>query len=93
MSVLIAPSLRSRIAYLIHRGCTEIRTLASHSGDYQEIANLADILEWVPRFLGDEPSDAAWEAICEQFVNHAKKYPKSGERLVRYLSEPIPDRY
>lgn len=93
MSVTIQTTRRARITYLIHWGCVEIRYIAQGHGDYQEIADLADIMEWLPRFLEDEPDDETWEMIREQIVNYGKKYPQSGERLVRYLTEPPPVKY
>jgi len=93
MPATLSTTRRARIVYLLHRGCVEIRCLAQAHGDYQEIADLADIMEWLPRFLDDEPGDESWDTIREQIENYGRKYPRSGERLVRYLSEPIPARY
>jgi hypothetical protein len=93
MPATLSVTRRARITYLLHRGCVEIRCLAQARGDYQEIADLADILEWLPRFLDGEPGDETWDIICEQVENYFKKYPRFGERLVRHLTEPIPERF
>jgi len=93
MSATVQITRRTRIAYLIHQGCVEIRYLAQGQGDYQEIADLADVMEWLPRFLEDEPDDDTWDIIREQVDSFGRRYPRSGERLVRFLTDPPPARY
>ncbi len=87
--------LRLTLRYLIHEGLTEIRALATLHETYEQIAHLADVLEFLPRHLGDD-REPNYDVILEQFEGYAQRYPESsGQRYVEFLSggRTVPDHY
>ena len=85
--------LTRRIAYLLHCGCVVIRNLALGGASHQQIADLADALELLPRYLGDDVSDENWVMVRFVIENYNSHYPDSGWRLVRCLDNDPPERY
>ena len=84
MALETVTDLRRCIRFLIHWGLVEIRNLASASAPHAQIADLADILEFLPEFLegGREPDI---EVIREQFERYARRYPESNYDYLSYL--------
>lgn len=70
----VTPDLRHKLRYLIHLGLTEIRSLANEGGQDARIAKLADVLEFLPRYLEDdrEPDPIT---VREQFEQYQTEYP------------------
>lgn len=90
-----APDLRVVLRYLIHAGLVEIRSLGYLRGSHDQIAHLADVLEFLPGRLegGREPDFAV---VLEQFEAYAARYPESdGRRYVEFLTgeRTVPDHY
>jgi len=92
--------LRRKIAWLLHWGCVEIRALAFLGGQDETIADLADALENLPRYLNDAPTDEDWEVICSVIEGYAARNPSAESRLAscshkihrsgfRFCSRPI----
>ena len=79
--------------YILHRGLVEIRCLAAAGGHEDQIAELADILEFLPRCLESE-ADTDADVIRDELQRYARLYPTSTFRYLDYL-EPgrVPDRY
>ena len=87
-----APDLGRRVGYILHVGCTIIRSLGYDHAPHDQIADLADALEILPRYL-PEPSEKDWEMVRFVVTNYNDHYPESGWRLVRCLDEDPPERY
>jgi hypothetical protein len=86
--------LRQRIiAYLLHVGCVEIRSLALGGAPHNQIAELADALEILPRFLDAEPTADDWELVRFVVENYNAQFPESGWRLAQRLDQEPPERY
>lgn len=84
---------RCRLRFLLHWGLVEIRNLGYAGGSHRQIADLADILEFLPECLGDgrEPDLGV---IREQFAGYAARYPDSTYDYLGYLDgKPIHGRY
>lgn len=76
--------LRRRLRFLIHRGIVEIRNLGYAGGHDAQIADLADILEFLPEFLGED-REPNFAVIREQFEGYAARYPESNYNYLAYL--------
>ena len=85
--------LARRIPYLLHVGCVELRNLALGQAPHQQIADLADALETLPRFLRDDISEDDWSLVRFVVENYNAHYPHSGWRLFRGLDYDPPERY
>ena len=48
---------RRRLGYILHRGLVEIRSLSDDPTALDQIHDLADVLEFLPRFLIDPTDD------------------------------------
>lgn len=85
--------LRRVLRFLIHWGLVEIRELGYCGGSHAQIADLADVLEFLPEFLaGDREPDL--EVIREQFQGYAARHPDSQYDYLGYLDyKPIPAPY
>ena len=86
-------TLRKRLQFILHRGFTEVRNLA-YGGHHVQIAELADAMEILPRFM-DRCSDEDLEMARFVLRNYKAKYPHSNYRYLEILDgvdEP-PDRY
>lgn len=87
-----ATDLRRCLRFLLHWGLVEIRNLA-YGGSPAQIADLADILEFLPEFLGDD-REPDFDLIREQFAGYAGRYPDSTYDYLAYLDgKPIHGRY
>ena len=85
--------LQHRIRFLVHWGLVEIRNLAYDGGHEEQIALLADVLEFLPGYLGDE-KQPNFEVVREQFENYSKKFPASSYDYLGYLDgKPIPEHF
>jgi hypothetical protein len=76
--------LQHRIRFLVHWGLVEIRNLAYSGGHDDQIAHLADVLEFLPRFLGED-KQPNFEVVREQFENYVKRFPDTGYDYLGYL--------
>jgi len=83
--LLAEPILQTKLPYLLHLGFVEIRYLAHEEGTSQQIAKLADVMEYLPRAL--EPGCRAIEdsAVREQFEQYLGEFPES-IYAARYLA-------
>jgi hypothetical protein len=77
--VALELALRQKLPYLIHLGLVEIRVLAEDNAPARQIAKLADVLEFLPRYLEDDGDpDAEREVIREQFDQYRRQFPEAG---------------
>jgi hypothetical protein len=85
-------SLSRRLAYILHRGLTEIRNL-SGGDNHQQIHDLADALEFMPGHL-EHCTEETFSLIRWSLQQYAEKYPQSTYRYLAYLEcdEP-PERF
>ena len=92
MTVAEQNDLAKRLRYIIHSGFVEIRNLSGVPEANQQIHDLADAMEILPRYLdGASPEDL--ELIRFVLCDYGKRYPH-GRDFVKYLDEcDIPDRY
>jgi hypothetical protein len=86
-------SLHKRLRYILHRGFTEVRNLA-FAGRHEQISELADALEILPRYLG-ECSDEDLDMIRFVLRNYDLKFAQSSYRYLEILDGPEdpPDHY
>ena len=84
MTTETATDLRRRIRFLIHWGLVEIRELGYAGASHAQIADLADILEFLPEFLEGGPEPDV-EVIREQFQGYARRYPESSYDYLSFL--------
>jgi hypothetical protein len=92
MTVSEHQDLTRRLRYIIHCGFVEIRNLAGVPGAQQQIHDLADAMEILPRYF-DEVSNDDLEMIRFALCDYRGRYPHSRD-FVRYLDEnDVPDRY
>jgi hypothetical protein len=80
----VQSDLRVKLPYLLHLGLVELRTLASEQAPHGQIAKLADVLEFLPRYLepdGDQDEDV----VREQFEQYAAEFPRT-RFAERYLA-------
>lgn len=93
--MVTATSLKACVRFLIHFGLVEIRMLGQERGSHEQIAHLADVLEFLPRKLADD-REPDFDVIREQFEQYARRYPDSmGQRYLNYLDGkyPFPENY
>jgi hypothetical protein len=80
---LVESELRAKLPYLIHVGLVELRLLGYERAPHEQIAKLADVLEFLPRYL--EPDGKPdMEVVREQFEQYAAEFPRS-QFAKRYL--------
>ena len=91
MAVLNPQPLRRKLTRLLHEGCVEIRSLAYERGHDDQIADLADVLEFVPRFLDGEPSPEEWSVLRSEVEGYALRYPGLSCRLLDCLDRDAPN--
>lgn len=73
---LVESDLRTKLPYLIHVGLVELRLMGYERAPHEQVAKLADVLEFLPRFL--EPDGKPdLEVIREQFEQYAAEFPQS----------------
>jgi hypothetical protein len=84
----MAPELRRRILFILHRGLVEARMLAI-SGQSTQIADLADALEGLPRYLERGNADHLG-SVRFKLQTYASKHPESRFEYLRYLDEHVP---
>jgi hypothetical protein len=68
--------LQRRLLYILHRGLVEIRLLAK-SGQVDQAADLADLLEVIPGWLIDETKALPRREIENDLKAHEEKYARS----------------
>lgn len=88
-------NLKACVRFLLHLGLVEIRMLGHDRGSHEQIADLADVLEFLPRKLADD-REPDFEMVRDQFERYAKRYPDSlGQRYLDYLDGkyPYPENY
>ena len=78
------PDLRPKLRYLIHLGLTEIRGLAHEGGHDARIAKLADVLEFLPRYLEDD-REPDLLTVREQFEQYQTEYPATTFDYLAFL--------
>ena len=85
-ATLSSTDLRTKLPYLIHLGCVEIRHLAFNRGSYDQIAKLADVLEFLPQYI-ESDREPEIDVIREQFEQYATEFPIStySERYLEFL--------
>lgn len=73
------PDIRSAIREILHRGLVEIRYLAFAGGHDDQIAKLADVLEFLPAYLtpGRTLNEVDRGIILEQFEQYRDSFPES----------------
>jgi hypothetical protein len=92
MTVLEHQDLARRLRYIIHCGFVDIRNLAGVPGAEQQIHDLADAMEILPRYFDDASSDDL-ELIRFTLCDYRRRYPE-GRDFVQYLDESdVPERY
>jgi hypothetical protein len=86
--------LTRRLAFILHRGFVEVRNLAGLPGYEQQIHDLADAMELLPRFLSKEATEDDLEMIRFVLQDYQEKYPTGRYDYLAYLEkcEP-PERY
>ncbi|MBX9628858.1 MAG: hypothetical protein K2X82_34010 [Gemmataceae bacterium] len=85
--------LRRCLRFLLHWGLVEIRNLGYAGGSHAQIADLADILEFLPEYLDGE-REPDFDLIREQFAGYARRYPDSTYEYLAYLDgKPFHGRY
>jgi hypothetical protein len=87
---LTQEQIRRRLAYILHLGFVEARNLALASGN-QQIADLADALETLPRFLESCQADDM-ELIRFVLRDYHSKYHTAYDLPARFEHE-APVRY
>jgi hypothetical protein len=84
--------LARRLRYIMHCGFVEIRNLAGVEGTSQQIHDLADAMEILPRYL-EEATNEDVEIVRFVLRDYQTRYPQSREFL-KYLDwHDVPDRY
>lgn len=91
MAILNPQPLRRKLAHLLHEGCVEIRSLAYERGHDDQIADLADVLEYVPRFLDIELTPEEWGGLRSVVEGYALRYPGLSCRLLDCLDSDSPN--
>jgi len=83
---------RKRLGFVLHHGLVEIRYLAHTADHLTRIHDLADLLEFLPKYL-DDPSEDDRSFVCTVIREYEDRHPDSW-RLLKYLhGESIPDVY
>jgi hypothetical protein len=80
----VVNDLKHRLRYVIHLGLVEIRNLAYCGGQDAHIAKLADVLEFLPRYLEDD-REPDMLVIREQFEQYRAENPLSRYDYLGYL--------
>jgi hypothetical protein len=76
--------LRKRLLYILHRGFVEVRNLALAAGQ-EQIADLADVMEYLPRFV-DKCTEEDLQIIRDELKKYHDKY-RSGYDYPAHLDE------
>ena len=84
--------LCQRLAYILHSGLIELRNL-SLGDNRQQIHDLADALEILPRYLHSSTEED--ERLIEEVLQtYQRKYPQSAFNYVGFLqSAQVPGRF
>ena len=87
-------NLKKRLQFILHRGFVEIRNLAYGGNNHEQIAELADAMEILPRYL-DDCSEEDLEMVRFVLRNYEGKYPLRCYDYLKILEGPAepPDRY
>jgi hypothetical protein len=86
-------ALRKRLLFILHRGFVETRNLALSGGNHQQVADLADAMELLPRFV-ERCNDEELELIRFVLRTYQDKYPQTGYDHLSYLDRyDPPERY
>jgi hypothetical protein len=80
--------ISKRLSFILHRGLTEIRNLALGEGN-QQIADLADALEILPKFIEDCSGDEM-ELVRFVLKNYQDKYPGRAFDYLAHLEQLEP---
>lgn len=84
----VTPDLRHKLRYLIHLGLTEIRSLAYEGGHDARIAKLADVLEFLPRYLEDD-REPDLLTVREQFEQYQVEHPAATFNYLAFLDGKV----
>jgi hypothetical protein len=79
-----AQDLQKRLAFVLHLGFVEIRSLALEGGHQERIACLADAMEILPKYL-DGVDDEGMEMVRFVLTDYKNKFPESEFDYLRYL--------
>jgi len=82
---------KKRLLYILHLGFVEVRNLALASGD-EQIADLADALELLPRFV-EECSADDWEMARFVLRTYQEKHNSRYDFPARLEQYEPPERY
>lgn len=82
---------KKRLLYILHLGFVEVRNLALAAGN-QQIADLADALELLPRYVED-CTEEDQEMIRFVLKTYQEKYPSSFNYPARFECYDPPERY
>ncbi|MGL6076067.1 MAG: hypothetical protein ACRC8S_18065 [Fimbriiglobus sp.] len=74
-----------KVLQLLQEGLIELRALAEDGDSHQQIAHLADVLEYLPSYCSREVASEDWLAIRSTIEGYAKLFPGMSDRLVRIL--------
>ncbi len=89
----VSQDLGKRLLFILHRGFVEIRNLAGSPENCQQISELADALELLPRFV-TQCNQEELEVVRFVLKNYETKYPRRFYDYSKYLDqETPPDRY
>jgi hypothetical protein len=83
--------LQKRLLYILHRGFVEVRNLALAAGQDQ-IADLADVMEFVPRFVNGCTTEDL-ELLRSEFKRYQDKYRSSYDYPAHLDEYDVPDSY
>ncbi|MBY0523171.1 MAG: hypothetical protein K2R98_07220 [Gemmataceae bacterium] len=84
--------IRKRLLYILHLGFVEVRKLA-HADGNERIADLADALELLPRFVDKECSEEDLELIRFVLKNYQDKHQSNCDFPARFDKYDAPERY
>jgi hypothetical protein len=85
----IEETMRRRILFILHRGLVDIRNLAGTAGCAQQIHDLADALEIIPKCI-DRCTDEDIELVRFVVDDFQKKYPHGRFDYLSYLESDDP---
>jgi hypothetical protein len=86
--------LKKRLSYIIHLGFTEVRNLAGLPGFEQQIHDLADAMEVLPRFLHSLATEEDLAMIRFVLKDYQTRHPTAKFDYLAYLDQrDPPDRY
>ncbi len=84
--------LKRRLRYIIHCGFIEVRNLAGVPGASEQIHDLADAMEILPRYL-EGPTDEDLEMIRFVLTDYHTRHPHSRDYMKYLECYEVPERY